>query len=109
MHQPRLPEGSGGIRKKLLTGLQTAYAAIKADRDQEEEARILEMSPERILKERQALDRRRNTTYMQPYEASWREFLQSRNWTPDQVAELPDDWLYAEWGRYLLRLHYQID
>lgn len=54
-------------------------------------------------------ERLSSKTYMQPIEATWREFLQYRGWTPDDVAELPDDWLYAEWGRYRLRAIYGID
>ena len=52
---------------------------------------------------------RSGKVYMQPLEASWREFMQHRGWTPDDIAELPDDWLYAEWGRYRLRAKYGIE
>lgn len=61
---------------------------------------------DRILKE-QAREERQSG-YTQPLAVSWREFLKERGWTPDDVDALPDDWLYAEWQIYVLRIRYQI-
>lgn len=44
--------------------------------------------------------------YMQPTEASWREFMERRGWVPADLEELPDDWLYGEWGRYQLQIKF---
>jgi hypothetical protein len=71
--------------------------------------RINAMSPENAAKERERVLHKASRRYMQPFEASVREFHASRNWTPDQVAELPDDWHFAEWAMYVLRNHYRID
>ena len=60
----------------------------------------------RLVKQQAQEERSRG--YFQPLEASWREFLKERGWTPSQVDELPDDWLYAEWGMYILRNRYKI-
>lgn len=41
-------------------------------------------------------------------EVSWHEFLRYMRWTPADVDELPDDFLYVEWGIYSLKVKYGI-
>lgn len=104
--------GPGDVGKKLVEGLEGAYAAIKKDRDydeaESESRRISSLSPADRMEERHRIEMLKLRRYMQPIEASWREFLEDRGWTPDDTAEMPDDWLYGEWMRYFLRRKYHI-
>ncbi len=114
VHGRRIHEGSGCFRKKLVDGLQRLYSRMAADRaaheQREQSARRGKMSNEEWLRdiEKEMMERKAQG-YMQPVEATWREFLEHRHWTPTQVDELPDDWLYGEWMRFLLARVYGVN
>jgi hypothetical protein len=87
---------------------------MKSDREEEERRRENERLS-RIKDDQKYLDalqeairkeKAKGKGYTQPVEASWREFLQKRGWTPLDVGELPEDFVYSEWGRYTLQVRY---
>jgi hypothetical protein len=113
----RVHAGSEGFLKKLIDGLEETYRQIKADKDNEEARREAERlglnnlkGQARIEAMEEQMRQKRNArrAYTQPLEASWREFIEFKGWTPIEVDELPDDWVCSEWLRYSLMNRYGI-
>jgi hypothetical protein len=111
-----LRRGYEGIGKKLLEGLELTYARIKTDREAEsarrETERLSRIKDKRQYQEalQDSIRRERASKkgYTQPMEATWREFLQKRDWTPNDVQELPEDYVYSEFCRYILQIKYGV-
>lgn len=53
-------------------------------------------------------ERAQAKAYMQPVAVSWIDFLNKRRWRPQDVDEMPDDFVFLQWSCYQLRIKYGI-